>query len=164
MAATRELPFEAEPDVDQDGEHGDDRRPRVPPAISSLETRGPHHLDAAILDLVAERLLDLGDGILLLLLGPAGAATRISTSFGAPNSWICTSPRSSPCSLARMSREIGRLCLGLDLDERAALEVDAEIEPDLPHEEQAARRSAGPRSTQLIVRKRTKLDLGVRRG
>ena len=63
-----ELPFEPEPDIDQDADHGDDDSDGA--ARDQLARDGrPHDLDAAILDPVAERLLDFGDGGLLLLLG-----------------------------------------------------------------------------------------------
>ncbi len=40
-APTRELPFEAEPDVDHDADDGEQQSPSAPVQASSPETRGP---------------------------------------------------------------------------------------------------------------------------
>ena len=60
---------------------------------------------------------------------PGCCATRISTFSGPPNCCNCTSPRPSPLSVGAHLGEIGGAALRLDLDQRAADEVDAEIEP-----------------------------------
>src|SRR5207344_1659506 len=59
-----ELPFEPEPEIDQDRE---DREHQADHAVGQQFTRNarPHYLDAAIFDAVAERAADLLHGRLL---------------------------------------------------------------------------------------------------
>ena len=88
------------------------------------------HLDAAVLDLVAERARApcATRGLLRLLaarlLRRCGSARRSAP----PNCCSCTSPRPSPLERRAHLREIGRPGLRLHLDQRAADEVDAEIQ------------------------------------
>ena len=66
---------------------------------------------------------------------------RISTSVGAPKLWICTPPMPSCPSLSRSCGDVGWAGLGLHLDHRAALEVDAVVEA--AHEEHRQRQGHG---------------------
>ena len=66
--AYRELPFEAEPDVDEDGDHRDQNRNDTLMRKLTRDLR-TDRFDAAIVDPRTQRLLDLGDRILLRLLG-----------------------------------------------------------------------------------------------
>ena len=114
MAATRELPFEAEPDIDQDADHGDDHGDRA--AGDQLAGNGrADHLDAAIFDRIAERLLHLGDRFLLLLLRRLGGDAD-EHGIGCAEFLDLNLAETEPVHLAANVGEIGRALLGLDLD------------------------------------------------
>src|SRR3974390_96365 len=125
--AERELPFEAEPQVDQDA---DDREPEADYAIGQ-QLAGharPHHLDAAVVDLVAERAAYFGDRLLLGRL-----ATRL---LGDTNQHVvrCAEllelnfAKAEPIQRRAHLGKIGGWGLRLYLDQSATLEVDAEIQ------------------------------------
>ena len=134
MARDGELPFETEPDVEQDADHGDDDGDRAAGDQLARDCRS-HHLDAAIVDLVAKHLLYLGDGVLLLLLGGLGGDAD-QHGIRRAKFLNLNLAEIEPMHLGADIAEIGDALLGLYLDEGAALEVDAEIEADLPHEQQ----------------------------
>ena len=124
----RELPFEAEPQIDQNAE---DRQHQADGAVGQklAGDARPHHLDPAVGHLVAERAAHLVDRRLLglvaaRLLGDAdehvvGRAELLQLHFA-------EAERAERCPHLG---EIGLRRLALHLHEQAALEVDAEIEP-----------------------------------
>ena len=124
----RELPFEAEPDIDEDAKKGDDHGDRT--AGDQLAGNGrADDLDAAIFDRIAERLLNLGDRRLLLLLGRLRGDAN-EHGIGRAEFLDLNFADAEPVYLAANVGEIGRALLGLDLDQRAALEIDAHIQAD----------------------------------
>ena len=90
---------------------------------------GADDLDAAILDRVAERRLDLGDRGLLLLLGRLRGDAN-EHGVGRAEFLNLHLAEAEPVHLAANVGKIGRAFLGLDLDQRAALEVDAHVQAD----------------------------------
>ena len=157
--AERELPFEPEPEVDQDAEDrehqadacrrratrsrragrpprraGIRRRRRAPPRPSRPRPAAPPRRPAA---------------------AACGSARRSARRTAA------AAPRRgrAPLSVERILREIGRPGLGLHLHQRAADEVDAEIQPV----EEVQQRSPAIDSTadigKLMRRKRMKSNL-----
>ena len=126
--ADRELPFEAEPHVGTDGqqadEHGDDAG--HPAARSTRPVPPPRR--AAARSWLPSASTTFCSAACCAPSPPGCCSTRISTSVGAPNCWICTAPRPSLPSLSRSWRDVGRAGGRLHLDHGAALEVDAVVE------------------------------------
>ena len=126
--AERELPFEPEPEIDQDRE---DREHQAEHAVGQqfAGNARSHHFDAAIFDGIAERAADLLHRLLL-----RGVAAGL---FGHPDQHVGRTAELLQLDVAepeiaqrRAHRgDVGGAGLGLHFQQRAALEVDAEIQP-----------------------------------
>ena len=103
---------------------------------------GADDLDAAILDRVAERRLDLGDRGLLLLLGRLRGDAN-EHGVGRAEFLNLHLAEAEPAHLAANVGKIGGADLGLDLDQRAALEIDAHIQADRGDENERRKRQEG---------------------
>ena len=125
--AERELPFEPEPEIDQDAEDREHQADRAVGQKLAGDARA-HHFDAAVFDAVAERAAHLLHRRLLRcvaarLLGHAdqhigGAAELLQLHFA----------KTEAAERRAHLREIGRAGFGLHFHQRAADEVDAEIQ------------------------------------
>ena len=157
--AERELPFEPEPEIDQDRH---DREHQADGAVGKqfAGDARPDHLDAAVIDVVAERVAHLLHRRLLRrvaarLLGNADQhvvrARRIAAAGHRRGS-------SAPMRRAHLG-EVGRARLGLHLHQRAADEVDAEIQAVEEIQRDRRRSTAAPKSGKLMRRKRMKSNL-----
>ncbi len=127
IAPKRKLPFKAKPEVNQDCEN---REHQSDDAVGQKFTRHarPDHLDAPIIDLGTERAANFGDRLLLRCF-----SARL---FGDPDQHVVRRTELLQLHFAETQRsersahfrKIGRRRLRLDLDQRAAFEVDAEIQ------------------------------------
>jgi hypothetical protein len=125
--AKRELPFETEPEVDQDRK---DREPEADRALGQQFRRHPRpdHLDPAVVHFVAQRFADLGDGGRLRLFA-AGLLRDADEHVGRTAEFLQLHVAQSQSAQSRPHlRKIGRTALGLDLDQSTADEVDPEVE------------------------------------
>ena len=119
---------EPEPDVNQDSDQGHDHGDRS--AGDQLAgNRGSDNLDAAILDGVSERALDLGDRSLLLLLGRLGRDAD-EDGIGSAEFLDLDLAEAEPAHFAAKIGKVGGAFLGLHLDQRPALEIDTHVQPD----------------------------------
>ena len=101
----------------------------VPLAISSPEMVGPTISTRRYSTPVAERLLHLGDRRLLLLLRRLGGDAN-EDGIGGAEFLDLNLAEAEPAHLGANVGEIGRAFLGLDLDQRPALKIDAHIQAD----------------------------------
>ena len=102
--ADRELPFEAEPDIDEDQRPA--RRTHADRALRGelAGDRRADGFDAAEIVVVLQFVANLGDDRSARRCRRRPARpTRISTSPALPNSWTCTSPMLSSDSRSRIS-------------------------------------------------------------
>ena len=110
-AADRELPFEAEPDVDDDGderrEHGDDAG-----APQLARTAGPTTSMRRCVYSGPSASTTFFIATCCSASPPGCSSTRISTSVSAPKLWICTSPRPSSLSFSRSAARSAGPVLG----------------------------------------------------
>ncbi len=155
-----ELPFEAEPDIDHDAEQGQDHGHRA--TGDQLGRNGrPDDLGTAIFHRVAERLLHLGDGgLLLLLLRLRGDADQ--NRVRRAEFLDLDLAETKPADLGANVGEIGGALLGLNLKQGPALEIDTHVEADRRHENEGDDRQEGrdePGDGALT----NKVDLRVRR-
>ena len=122
------LPFETKPDIDQDPEqshdHGD-----CSAGDQLAGNRRTDDFDTAILDLPAERPFHLGDrGLLLLLRRLRGDANE--NGIGCAEFLNLNLADAEAAHFAANVGEIGGTFLGLDLDQRPALEIDTHVQAD----------------------------------
>ena len=126
--AERELPFEAEPQVDQDRE---DREHEPDGRVGQKLRRHARadYLDAAVVDVGAQGLADFGDG---------GLLRRIATGLlRDPDQHVGRAAELLQLDVAEIETrqcrahlgKVGRSGLRLHFDQRAADEIDPEIEP-----------------------------------
>ena len=127
--AERELPFEPEPEIDQDARRSraSGRACRRPAVRRTRAVRPPRRGDIRRLSPSAPRTFCTA--ACCAASPPGCSATRISTSAGPPNCCSCTSPRPRPPSVARIAAMSAGPDFGLHFQQRAALEIDAEIQP-----------------------------------
>ena len=135
----RELPFEAEPDVGEDGEQGVDGRLRAGPEQILTDLRADE-LDPPVADVVAEALGERGLDLARLQRAalprrPPGARPGSGRATGSPNSWSAISPRPRSPSVERIAARSART-RHADLDQDAALEIDPEVETLGRHQDQ----------------------------
>ena len=155
-----ELPFEAEPHVDHDADHGHDNGDRAA-GNEFGRNRGTHDLGTAILDGVAERLLHLGDGGLLLgFLGLRGDADQHLVRRS--ERLDLDLAEAQRVELTAQGTQICGVLLGFHLNQRAALEIDAHVEADRGdknerHDGQECRHEPGDGALT------DEIDLGIRR-
>ena len=119
----------------------------VPPAINSPDMVGPTISTRRYSTSSPSACFTLAMECLLLLLGRlrgdadqhgVGRAEFLDLNLAEPET----------ADLGADVGEIGRAFLGLDLDQRAALEIDAHVQPHGADEESAERRSAGRRRSR----------------
>ena len=125
--AERELPFEAKPEVDQDRK---DRQPEPDRAFCQKLRRDarPDHFDAAVIHLVSQRLAHLGDRSLLGLLAPGLLGDADQDVVRAAELLELNIAETESAKGGAQLGEIGGAAFRLDLDQRTADEIDAEIE------------------------------------
>ena len=126
--AERELPFEPEPEIDQDR---DDREHQPQHAVGQQFSGNPwaHHFDPAIIDGVTERAADLLHRLLL-----RGVAAGL---FGHPDQHLVGTAELLQLDVAEAETaqgrthrgNVGRAGLCPYFQQRAALEIDAEVQP-----------------------------------
>ncbi|MEY9807549.1 hypothetical protein ABIF30_007156 [Bradyrhizobium elkanii] len=125
--AERELPFEPEPKVDQDAH---DREHQADHAVGEQfagDARS-HHLDATIVDGFAERAAHFRHRVLLRLVA-AGLLGDADQDFRRTAELLQLHLAEAKAVQGRAHRgDVGGAGLGLHLQQRAALEVDAEIQ------------------------------------
>ena len=126
--AERELPFEPEPEIDQDRE---DREHQAEHAEGQQFAgyAGADHFDAAILHGIAERAADLLHRLLL-----RGVATGLLCHPYQHVGWTAELLQLDVAEPQRAQRrahraDVGRAGFGLHFQQRAAPEIDAEIQP-----------------------------------
>ena len=158
--AERELPFEAEPEIDQDRE---DREPEPDRAVgrearSTPADRPPR--SGGTPRRSPERLAHLGDGGLLRLL--AAGLLRDADQHVGRGAELLQLHLAETESAERRAHlgEIGRPGLRLHLDQRAADEVDAEIEP-VEEEQQDGDDRQHRRDRKADAPKAHEVELGV---
>ncbi len=123
---------------------------------------GADHLDAAIINAVAERARAPSAPPACWACSPPGcSAMRTRTSAGEPNCCSCTSPRPSAVERRADLGEVGRRRLRTDLDQRAAAEIDAEIQAVREVERRCARIDSTAEIGKLMRRKLDEVELGV---
>ena len=127
----------------------------VPLAISSPEMVGPTISTRRYSTVSPSAAFDLGDRGLLLLLGRLrGDANQ--HGVGRAEFLDLHLAEAEPVDLGANVGEVGRALLGLDLDQRAALEVDAQVEADRGDQDREAPAVSSAETIHVIVRKPTK--------
>ena len=125
-----ELPLEAEPDVDHDRRAAPTASAMMPFAEQLGADLRADHLDAAVVD---DRRPgprgSVATAACCAASPPSCSCRRIRHGVGAPNSCSPTSPRPRPLERRAHRRQVGRPCGVLHLEQDAALEVDAEVQP-----------------------------------
>ena len=157
--AEAELPFEAEPDVDEHGENGEANR-HQPVQKQLFGDFGPNEFGAPVLDLRAKGLLGLGHGYLLGRL-PAGLALDADQHVRRLAEFLqrhfAKTESREPASHVADGGGFG----GAHLDHDAALEVDAVVQPldgEQPHRNQHQQRRKDEKD--LLLRNELEVDVG----
>ena len=139
--ADRELPFEAEPEIEEDAEGGDRERDHRG-LHQFLRHRRADHFDPAQFDALAELGLDLASRPPAAPLSPPGcSSSRIIRSFGGADfldlhvaqAQARRACRAAPTGPARLDEA--------HFDQRAAAEIDAEIEAERRQQADGERRT-----------------------
>ena len=126
--AERELPFEPEPEIDQDRK---DREHQAEHAVGQQFAgyARSDHFDAAIIDGIAERAANLLHRRLLRGIA-AGLFGNPDQHLGRPAELLQLDVAEAKAAQRRTHRgDIGGAGLGLHFQQRSALEIDAEIQP-----------------------------------
>ena len=144
--AQRELPFEPEPEIDQDRE---DREHQAEHAVGQKFAGHARsdHFDPAIFDGIAKRAADLLHRRLLRGVA-AGLFGDPDQHVGRPAELLQLDVAEAEIaqSVARIAAMSARAGLGLHFQQRAALEVDAEIQAVGEEQRDRDDRQAAPRS------------------
>ena len=127
----------------------------VPLAISSPEMVGPTISTRRYSTSVAERLLYLGDRRLLLLLGRLGGDAN-EDGIRSAEFLDLNFAEAEPADLAANVGKVGRAFLGLDLDQRPALEIDTHVQADGSQTRIRGTTVSSAETIQVIVRQPTK--------
>ena len=158
-APTPELPFEPEPDIDKDRQHR--QRHRHDPVFEKFSRHlWADELGPAVLDILVERALDRVDRFLL-----RGVPARLALDADQDVRYLAELLKRDIAKAERRELtphvgDVGRP-LGPNLDQNAALEVDAEIEAlGEGQRDRGSEKQRAEHEEQLALRDETDVDAG----
>ena len=157
--AERELPFEAEPEIDEDRADREHEADRAVGEQLGGNAR-PDHLDAPILDILAERIANLLHRLLLRRVAAGLLGNADQHVVRRAELLELKIAEVQPSDRAAHLGKIGRSGFGLHLHEGAADKVDAEIQA-VKEVQQDRRDRQHRRYREANAPKAHKVELGV---